>query len=65
MGSAFNIARGVQFFTTVIIAVVAGLADFASGILIAAGSSVLVAVWVWTFPETRGAAIAVTVAEGT
>jgi len=57
MGSAFNIARGIQFFTPVIIAVVAGLADFASGILIAAVFSLCVAAWVWTFPETRGTAI--------
>ena len=64
MGSAFNLARGIQFVTPVIIAVVAGMTDFASGILIAAGFAVLVAVWVWTFPETRGAVLPGAVTDG-
>ena len=58
MGAAFNIARGVQFFTPVIIATVALRADLGAGILIAAFFSLCVALWIWTFPETRGTIIA-------
>jgi MFS family permease len=58
MGAAFNIARGIQFFTPVIIATVALRADLGAGILIAAFFSLCVAAWIWTFPETRGTIIA-------
>lgn len=57
MGSAFNIARGIQFFTPVIIATIALYADLGAGILIAAVFCLCVAVWIWVFPETRGTVI--------
>jgi MFS family permease len=57
MGAAFNIARGVQFFTPVIIAMVAARADLGTGILIAAIFSVCVAGWIWVLPETKGVRI--------
>ncbi len=54
MGSAFNLARGVQFFTPVIIAVIAQHYGLGSGISLGALFALLTGVWIWTFPETRG-----------
>jgi len=54
MGSAFNLARGVQFFTPVVITVVAGRYGLGGGISLAALFALLSGAWVWTFPETRG-----------
>lgn len=54
MGSAFNLARGVQFFTPVIIAVVAERFGLSGGISLAAVFAVLTGLWIWTFPETKG-----------
>lgn len=54
MGTAFNLARGVQFFTPVIIAVVARRYGLAGGISIAALFALLAGAWVWTLPETKG-----------
>ncbi|HUI07562.1 MAG TPA: MFS transporter [Verrucomicrobiae bacterium] len=54
MGSAFNLARGVQFFTPVIIAVIAKSYGLAGGISLAALFAVLTGAWIWVFPETKG-----------
>ena len=54
MGSAFNLARGVQFFTPVIIAVVAEKYGLSGGISLAAVFAILTGIWIWTFPETKG-----------
>jgi len=54
MGSAFNIARGVQFFTPVIIAVIAEKWGLGGGIFLAAFFALLTGAWIWTFPETKG-----------
>ncbi len=54
MGSAFNIARGVQFFTPVIIAVIAEKYGLSGGIFLAAFFALLTGAWIWTFPETKG-----------
>lgn len=54
MGTAFNVARGVQFFTPVIIAVVASTHGLSGGIFIAAIFALLTGAWIWTFPETKG-----------
>jgi hypothetical protein len=54
MGSAFNLARGVQFFTPVIIAVIAQKYGLGGGISLAALFAILTGIWIWTFPETRG-----------
>jgi MFS family permease len=54
MGSAFNLARGAQFFTPIIIAVVATSYGLGGGISIAALFAVLTGIWIWTFPETKG-----------
>jgi MFS family permease len=57
MGSAFNLARGVQFFTPVIITVMARSYGLAGGIFLAALFALLTGAWIWTFPETRGKAL--------
>ncbi len=54
MGTAFNFARGVQFFTPVIITWVAQFYDLSVGISIAAFFALLTGLWVWTLPETKG-----------
>lgn len=54
MGAAFNLARGVQFFTPVIIAVIAQGYGLAGGISLAAFFALAAGAWVWTFPETKG-----------
>ena len=59
MGSAFNLARGVQFFTPVAIAIIARSYGLAGGISIAALFALLTGCWIWTFPETRGRAVTI------
>jgi MFS family permease len=54
MGSAFNLARGVQFFTPVIIAVIAEEYELGGGISLAALFALLTGAWIWVFPETKG-----------
>ncbi|MEW6511039.1 MAG: MFS transporter [Bacteroidota bacterium] len=54
MGSAFNMARGVQFFTPVLIAVIARQYGLSGGISLAALFAILTGAWIWVFPETRG-----------
>jgi len=54
MGTAFNLARGVQFVTPVIISVIAVHYGLAGGISLAALFALLTGLWIWTFPETRG-----------
>jgi MFS family permease len=54
MGSAFNLARGVQFFTPVVIAVIAQRYGLAGGISLAALFALLTGAWIWVFPETKG-----------
>ena len=55
IGAALNLARGVQFFTPVIITWVArGEYGLAGGISLACLFSLLAGLWIWTLPETRG-----------
>lgn len=54
MGAAFNLARGIQFFTPVIIAVIAQHFGLGGGISVAALFALLTGLWVWTLPETKG-----------
>ena len=58
MGSAFNLARGVQFFTPVIIVVIAEKYGLGGGISLAALFALLTGAWIWTFPETKGKKLA-------
>ncbi len=57
MGTAFNLARGVQFFTPLAITMVAGRYGLGGGISLAAFFAVFTGAWVWTLPETRGTRI--------
>lgn len=54
MGTAFNIARGLQFFTPVTIATIAERHGLGTGISFAAIFALLTGIWIWTFPETKG-----------
>ncbi|HUI31517.1 MAG TPA: MFS transporter [Candidatus Acidoferrales bacterium] len=54
MGTSFNLARGIQFFTPIAIAVASKTYGLSGGISIAALFAVLTGIWIWTFPETRG-----------
>lgn len=54
MGSAFNLARGVQFLTPVVIAVIAEKYGLGGGISLAALFALLTGIWIWVFPETKG-----------
>ncbi len=59
MGSAFNLARGVQFFTPVVITVIAQRYGLGGGISLAALFALLTGAWVWSLPETKGMKLAV------
>jgi MFS family permease len=54
MGTAFNLARGIQFVTPVIISVIAVQYGLGGGIAMAALFAVLTGLWIWMFPETKG-----------
>lgn len=57
MGTAFNLGRGVQFFTPLVITVVAGSYGLGGGISLAAFFAIFSGAWVWVLPETRGTRI--------
>jgi len=55
IGAALNLARGVQFFTPMIITRVdAAGYGLSGGIALASLFSLLAGVWIWTLPETLG-----------
>lgn len=58
MGTSFNLARGIQFFTPVVIAMASKTYGLSGGISIAALFAILTGIWIWTFPETKGKKIA-------
>ena len=66
MGSAFNLARGVQFFTPLLITWVAARPwlsperSLGIGISIGAFFALATGLWVWMLPETRGTRITAT-----
>jgi MFS family permease len=57
MGSAFNLARGIQFFTPLVITGVAAHFGLGGGISLAAFFAIFTGLWVWMLPETRGTQI--------
>lgn len=57
VGTVFNLARGAQFITPMIITFVGAYYDLSYGIAIAAIFAFLVGIWIWVFPETKGTAI--------
>ena len=54
VGTVFNLARGAQFITPVIITLIATYFDLSYGVAIAAMFALLVGIWIWVFPETKG-----------
>jgi len=60
MGAAYNLARGIQFVTPLIITWVAASTPsrgLGTGIAIGAFFAIATGLWVWTLPETRGTRI--------
>lgn len=57
VGTVFNLARGIQFATPVIITIVGTYYDLSYGIFIAAIFAIMVGIWIWVFPETKGTRI--------
>lgn len=54
MGAAYNIARGIQFVTPVIVAVLARRYGLAGGMSLAVIFALATGAWIWTFEETKG-----------
>lgn len=54
VGSIFNTARGVQFFTPLIISAAARWWQLSGGIALAAAFSIAAGIVIWMLPETRG-----------
>jgi MFS family permease len=57
MGTAFNLARGIQFFTPLAITLVATRYGLGGGISLAALFALFTGAWIWMLPETRGTVI--------
>ncbi len=53
MGSSFNLARGTQFLTPILIALIAAQYGLGSGIFLGAIFALSVAIFIWAFPETK------------
>ncbi|MGQ4832518.1 MAG: MFS transporter [Candidatus Asgardarchaeia archaeon] len=53
-GLCFNFGRGASFFAPILVAVVANLWGFESGLALAILFNVLLALTIWAFPETKG-----------
>ena len=60
MGTAFNVGRGVQLVTPVVIALVAQTYGLSGGLSLAAFFALACGAWIWTFPETKGKKLHVT-----
>ncbi|WP_319580313.1 MFS transporter [uncultured Methanospirillum sp.] len=56
-GAAFNIARGVQLLTPVLIAYIGEMYNLGVGICLGALFAVATGLWIWVFPETKGRAL--------
>jgi MFS family permease len=54
LGAGFNLARGTQFLTPIILAVIATYYGLGSGIFLGSLFALSVAIFIWTFPETKG-----------
>lgn len=53
MGSGFNLARGTQFLTPILIALIGAQYGLGSGIFLGSIFALSVAIFIWTFPETK------------
>jgi MFS family permease len=54
MGTVYNVSRSFQVVTQWLMAIIAGAAGVASGLVLAAAFALVTATWVWTLPETKG-----------
>jgi MFS family permease len=57
MGTVYNLARAFQFVTQLAMGYLATSVGVSHGLLLAVAFAVITALWVWTFPETRGIAL--------
>lgn len=53
IGSSFNLARGTQFLTPILIALIGTKYGLGSGIFLGSVFALGVALFIWTFPETK------------
>ena len=53
-GTIYNISRGVQFVTPLIITIVSTSYNMSGGIFLGAIFAILSGLWIWTLPETKG-----------
>ncbi|HML04582.1 MAG TPA: MFS transporter, partial [Methanobacterium sp.] len=53
MGSSFNLARGTQFLTPVLIALIGAQYGLGSGLFLGSIFALSVALFIWAFPETK------------
>ena len=52
VGTIFNVARGVQFVTPLLITYISNYYKLSGGIFFAAIFALLTGIWIWTFPKT-------------
>jgi MFS family permease len=64
MGTAYNCARGVQFFAPIVVAHFVGLYGIKGGLSIPLILALATATWVWTLPETKARDLAHVVKDG-
>ncbi len=57
MGGAYNIARGIQFVTPIVVAVLAKRYGLGGGMSLAILFALATGAWIWTFDETKGTVI--------
>ena len=57
MGSAYNIARGTQFLTPALVAIIAETHGLDGGIVLASAFAIATGIYVWTFPDTSNRVI--------
>ena len=57
MGGAYNIARGIQFVTPIVIAAMAKRYGLGAGMSLAIVFALATGLWIWTFDETKGTVI--------
>lgn len=53
MGAIYNLARGVQLFSPVIVGIAVSYYGLLGGLLVPTTLALLTAIWVWTLPEKR------------
>ena len=53
MGTAYNCARGVQFFSPIVVSLFVSAYGLKGGLGVPLVLALATAAWVWTLPETR------------